>query len=48
MVRSWRDEALKGKRLGQRSIRLSKGVRAIYIEETIVFITIIEVHNHEY
>ncbi len=48
MVRSWRDEALRGKRLGQHSIRLSKGFRAIYIEETIVLITIIEVHNHEY
>lgn len=47
-VRSWRDEILLGKRLGQRSIRLSKGFRAIYIEETIVLITIIEVHNHEY
>jgi proteic killer suppression protein len=45
------DEPLKGKRLGQRSIRLSRGYRAIYIERkdgSIEFIEVIEVNKHEY
>jgi proteic killer suppression protein len=45
------DEPLKGKRQGQRSIRLSKGYRAIYeidINGSIHFIEIIEVNNHAY
>ncbi len=48
---SYHDEPLKGKRLGQRSIRLSKAYRAIYvIDDTnnIVFIKVIEVNKHEY
>ena len=47
----YHDEALKGKRKGQRSIRLSKAYRAIYIidqEQQIRFIDVIEVNKHEY
>lgn len=35
------DEPLKGNRKGQRSIRLNKSYRAIYIE-------VLEINNHEY
>lgn len=45
------DEPLKGKRQGQRSIRLNKAYRAIYIIDTsgaIHFIEVIEVNKHEY
>jgi toxin HigB-1 len=45
------DEPLKGKRLGQRSIRLSREYRAIYEERrdgTIEFVEVIEVNKHEY
>ncbi|MBI5448537.1 MAG: type II toxin-antitoxin system mRNA interferase toxin, RelE/StbE family [Gammaproteobacteria bacterium] len=45
------DEPLKGKRQGQRSIRLNKAYRAIYIidtNETINFIEVMEVNKHEY
>ena len=45
------DEPLKGKRHGQRSIRLNKSYRAIYeidTNGTIYFIEIVEVNNHEY
>ncbi len=45
------DEPLKGNRAGQRSIRLSRGYRAIYIikeEGTIEFVSIEEVHLHDY
>ncbi|MBA3238109.1 MAG: hypothetical protein H0T62_07145 [Parachlamydiaceae bacterium] len=47
----YHDEPLKGKRLGQRSIRLSKAYRAIYVIDdanNIAFIKIIEVDKHEY
>lgn len=47
----YHDEPLKGKRLGQRSIRLSKAYRAIYIVDEsnkIAFIKVIEVNKHEY
>lgn len=50
-VPGYHDEPLKGKRKGQRSIRLSKAYRAIYIiDETgeIHFIEVIEVNKHEY
>ena len=47
----YHDEALKGERKGQRSVRLSKAYRVIY-EETesgnIVLIGVQEVNNHEY
>lgn len=45
------DELLKGTRLGQRSIRLSREYRAIYIERrdgTIEFLEVIGVNKHEY
>lgn len=47
----YHDEPLKGKRIGQRSIRLSKGYRAIYViddSNIITFIKVIEVNKHEY
>lgn len=47
----YHDEPLHGNRVGQRSIRLSKSYRAIYIQSKdreIQFIEIIEVNKHEY
>ena len=51
MTKSYHDEPLKGKRKGQRSIRLSKSWRAIYREEkngTINLIIVEEVSKHDY
>lgn len=45
------DEALMGKRFGQRSVRLSKSYRAIYRklkEEGIQLMEVIEVNKHDY
>jgi len=45
------DEPLKGKRKGQRSVRLSRSYRAIYIEHEdgeIQIIEVIEVTKHDY
>ena len=45
------DEPLKGHRQGQRSVRLNKAYRAIYIEKSdgeIEFLEVIEVNKHEY
>ena len=50
-IPGYHDEPLKGKRRGQRSIRLSKSYRAIYEESTDGFVNIVlisEVNNHEY
>ena len=50
-VPGYHDEPLKGERSGQRSIRLNKAYRAIYIEneqKEIVIISIIEVNKHDY
>ena len=50
-VRGFNDESLSGKRVGQRSIRLSKGFRLFYRElpcEHTLLIEIIEVNKHEY
>lgn len=47
----YHDEPLKGKRVGQRSIRLNRAYRAIYeIDETgqVHFIEVLEVNKHEY
>ncbi|STX55795.1 Plasmid maintenance system killer protein [Legionella beliardensis] len=47
----WHDEPLKGDRAGQRSIRLNKQWRAIYIlkkDGTIEFIEVMEVTPHDY
>jgi len=44
------DEPLKGDRLGQRSIRLSRSYRAIYriIKERVIFVLVEEVSHHVY
>jgi proteic killer suppression protein len=44
------DEPLKGKRKGQRSIRLNRSYRAIYTidKDEIEFVLIEEVNNHDY
>jgi len=45
------DEPLKGQRLGQRSIRLNRSYRAIYVEKhdgTLEFLEVIEVNKHDY
>lgn len=49
-VRGYHDEPLKGKRAGQRSIRLSRSYRAIYIvvRDSIEFVSVEEVNKHEY
>ena len=50
-IPGYHDEPLKGKRAGQRSIRLSKGYRAIYIidiDGAIKFVKIQEVNKHVY
>ena len=50
-IPGFHDEPLKGKRMGQRSIRLSKAYRAIYIlrkNDQIQFVSIEEVNKHEY
>lgn len=51
VIPGFHDEPLKGDRKGQRSIRLNKAYRAIYIEnekKEIVVISIVEVNKHEY
>lgn len=51
LTKSFHDEPLKGNRKGQRSIRLNRSYRAIYIEllnEEIEIIKVIEVNKHEY
>ena len=49
-VPGWHDEPLHGKRKGQRSIRLGKSYRAIYVikKEQVEFACIEEVHKHGY
>jgi toxin HigB-1 len=50
-IPGYHDEPLKGNRAGQRSIRLSKGYRAIYIEfeeNQFNIISIEEVNKHDY
>lgn len=47
----YHDEPLKGDRQGQRSVRLNRAYRAIYIEsETreVIVIAVVEVNKHEY
>lgn len=47
----YHDEPLKGKRKGQRSIRLNKAYRAIYVElpnGKVKLVEVIEVSKHEY
>ncbi len=50
-VPGYHDELLSGRRKGQRSIRLSKGYRAFYVEDTqgnMEIVEIIEVNKHDY
>lgn len=48
-VSGYHDEPLKGDRKGQRSIRLSKHYRAIYIIfDDVAMLKVIEVSKHEY
>ena len=49
--KGYHDESLSGARLGERSIRLSKGYRLIYQElqcEFSCLIEVIEVNKHDY
>ena len=49
--KGFHDELLTGKRRGQRSVRLSRAYRAIYIEREMdesELIEILEVNKHEY
>ena len=51
MHKGFHDEPLKGKRSGQRSIRLNRAYRAIYREQAsgeIELIEVLEVNKHEY
>jgi proteic killer suppression protein len=50
-IPGFHDEPLQGSRKGQRSIRLNKAYRAIYIERKnreVHIISIIEVNKHDY
>ena len=49
-IKGYHDEPLRGKRKDQRSIRLSRGYRAIYIivNDEVEFISIEEVNKHDY
>ena len=53
-VPGYHDEPLKGKRAGQRSIRLSRAYRAIYVIEKVIekdeveTVSIEEVSKHDY
>ena len=49
-ISGYHDEPLKGKRKGQRSIRLNIAYRAIYVikSNVISFVEIQEVNKHEY
>ncbi|MCK5164454.1 MAG: type II toxin-antitoxin system mRNA interferase toxin, RelE/StbE family [Desulfobacula sp.] len=48
-IKGYNDEPLHGERTGQRSIRLSRSYRAIYIKyRKTITIEVIEVNKHEY
>jgi proteic killer suppression protein len=50
-IPGYHDEALKGNRAGQRSIRLNKAYRAIYAighEGKIELVNVLEVNKHDY
>jgi proteic killer suppression protein len=50
-ISGYHDEPLKGRRFGQRSIRLSKSYRAIYVEydrHKIHIVSVEEVSKHDY
>lgn len=45
------DEPLKGKRSGERSVRLSRSYRVIYIEDdrqSVTMIGVMEINKHDY
>ena len=47
----YHDEPLKGQRLGQRSVRLNRAYRAIYVEHDdakVRLFEVIEVNKHDY
>jgi proteic killer suppression protein len=47
----YHDEPLKGRRIGQRSVRLNRAYRVIYMElrgELIVIVRVLEVTKHDY
>ena len=49
--KGYHDEPLKGQRLGQRSIRLNRAYRAIYVKREsgeLEFLEVLEVNKHEY
>jgi proteic killer suppression protein len=50
-IKGYHDEPLRGQRQGQRSIRLNRAYRAIYVirsDGSIDFVRIEEVHKHDY
>jgi toxin HigB-1 len=50
-IPGYHDEPLKGKRVGQRSVRLSKAYRAIYTIDhkgKIEILKVLEVNKHDY
>jgi proteic killer suppression protein len=50
-IKGFHDESLKGNRKGQRSIRLSKAYRAIYViadDNRMDIVEVIEVNKHDY
>ena len=50
-IPGYHDEPLRGKRKGQRSIRLSKQYRAFYIvnkNDTVEFVSVEEINKHDY
>jgi len=50
-TKGYHDELLKGKRKGERSIRLSKSYRAMYLirkDGSIEFVSIEEINKHDY
>lgn len=49
-VPGFHDEPLKGKRKGQRSIRLNRSYRAIYVisPRSVLCVEVIEVNKHDY
>jgi toxin HigB-1 len=47
----YHDEPLKGKREGERSVRLNRAYRLIYVESegaVVTLVTVTEVNKHEY
>ena len=50
-IPGYRDKQLKGKRKGQRSVRLSRGYRVFYTTlsgENVLYIRVLDINKHEY